>query len=216
MNVTTQPLDTQVRATIGTLLTTLCAAYGLTPVPRLEWSRRMRSMLGNAYLRENRIQLSAWLDGAQADDTLRHELAHIAAERPAHGPGELLDARASPRPAGTVQAAWLPGTAPVRGVRHGPHGARWRAWALRLGATPRALSKAPPALAPRREPRGMRWGLACAGCGLRFVRLRLARGLYHTACGPGRGALRRIMRADYAAVAAWARDGGEQARLFKP
>lgn len=48
------------------------------PVPSLEWSKRMRRVLGRAYVHQNFIRLSAWLDDEQAHDTLRHELAHIA------------------------------------------------------------------------------------------------------------------------------------------
>ena len=39
----------------------------------------MRRLLGRAYPREQIIRLSIWLDETQAHDTLRHELAHIAA-----------------------------------------------------------------------------------------------------------------------------------------
>jgi predicted SprT family Zn-dependent metalloprotease len=90
--VTTNGLATPdaVRAEVAHLLETLCAEHKLSPVPTLEWSSRMRRLLGRAYLDRNLIRLSAWLDEQQAHDTLRHELAHIAAKgrsrsRP-HGP----------------------------------------------------------------------------------------------------------------------------------
>ena len=57
----------------------LCATHGIKPTPRLEWSTRMRRLLGRAYPGENTIRLSAWLDETQAQDTLRHEVAHIVA-----------------------------------------------------------------------------------------------------------------------------------------
>ena len=63
---------------VAALLETLCAEHAIAPVPALEWSTRMRRLLGRAFVRENRIRLSAWLDERQAADTLRHELAHMA------------------------------------------------------------------------------------------------------------------------------------------
>ena len=65
-------------AAIAGLLAALCAEHGIAPVPKLEWSRRMRRTLGRAFPAERRIRLSAWLDESQTGDTLRHELAHIA------------------------------------------------------------------------------------------------------------------------------------------
>ena len=38
----------------------------------------MTSTLGRAYYGEGRMRLSAWLSREQADDTVRHELAHLA------------------------------------------------------------------------------------------------------------------------------------------
>lgn len=79
----------RMRREARSLLEALCAVHGITPVPALEWSTRMRRVLGRAFVRENRIRLSAWLDERQAADTLRHELAHIAvgrSRRRPHGP----------------------------------------------------------------------------------------------------------------------------------
>lgn len=63
------------------LLDDLCARHEIAPVPRLEWSRRMTSTLGRAFPAQGVIRLSAWLSDAQTEDTLRHELAHIAVTR---------------------------------------------------------------------------------------------------------------------------------------
>ncbi len=90
-------------------------------------------------------------------------------------------------------------------TRARPHGAQWRAWAKRLGADPRGQARAAPALAPPPSTNVLHWGLECAGCGLRLVRRRVLRGLYHRDCGPKKGTLRRVLRADHAAVLAWAR-----------
>ncbi|MCI0779630.1 MAG: SprT-like domain-containing protein, partial [Chloroflexi bacterium] len=152
------------------LLETRCAEHGITPVPALEWSTRMRRVLGRAYVQENRIRLSAWLDERQAADTLRHELAHIAVGR----------------------------------SRRRPHGPRWRAWAARLGAEPRAAAKAEPAHAPPRSPGHRHVGLECANCGTRFVRQRVLRGLYCAACGPRKGTLVRAAGGDREAMRTWA------------
>ncbi len=70
------PIDTQ--RSVASLLERLCGEHDISPVPKLEWSRRMRHTLGRAYMRQDLIRLSAWLDHRQAHDTLRHELAHIA------------------------------------------------------------------------------------------------------------------------------------------
>jgi len=79
----------EVRRAVAGLLTALCAEHGIFPQPSLEWSTRMRRVLGRAYVHQNFIRLSAWLDEQQANDTLRHELAHIAAgngkRQPPHG-----------------------------------------------------------------------------------------------------------------------------------
>jgi len=60
------------------LLHDLCIEHRISPMPRLEWSARMIRSLGRAYPSLNLIRLSAWLSPQQADDTIRHELAHIA------------------------------------------------------------------------------------------------------------------------------------------
>ncbi len=131
-------------------------------------------MLGRALYDPPTVRLSAWLDEAQAQDTLRHELAHVAV---GHG---------------------------RRARREGPHGATWREWAARLGAAPRAQASGPPAHAPERASGAQAWGLVCAACGERFVRRRVLRGLYHRECGPRGGRLERALRDSVEVVRAWA------------
>ncbi len=63
---------------IDELLITLCMEYQILPMPVVEWSTRFKRVLGKAYLNERKIKLSAWLSLEQAEETLRHELAHIA------------------------------------------------------------------------------------------------------------------------------------------
>ena len=157
------------RDAVDRLLAELTAARRIKP-PRVEWSTRMRSLLGRAFVRRNLIRLSAWLDHEQALETLRHELAHIA----------------------------------VGMAKERPHGPKWRAWAVRLGANPRATSHRPPEHAPDRTANRRYTGLECPGCGLRFVRARVLSGLYCRACGPRKGMLARRFSGPRAAVAEWA------------
>ena len=159
----------ETRASVERLLADLCAEHGITPAPRLEWSKRMRRLLGRAYVHRRLIRLSAWLDDHQAHATLRHELAHIVV-----GPS-----------------------------RRRPHGAQWRAWAVRLGADARATSHRPPALASERPDTRRYTALECPGCGLRLVRQRVLHGLYCKACGPRRGMLVRAGQGARAAMIAW-------------
>ncbi len=167
------------RASIRELLELLCFGHGIAPVPKIEWSKRMKRLLGRAYVDRHVIRLSAWLDSEQAEDTLRHELAHIA----------------------------------TGGSGRKPHDSRWREWATRLGAVPRATSPCPPALAP--EPRQKRryTGLECPGCGKRFVRARVLRGLYCRSCGPNSGILVKAMHGDRAALNTWA--NGSPVRILE-
>ena len=86
-----QPLnDNPFVGKLEDLLVKLCDTYGISPVPKLTWSKRMKKTLGLAYVQQNTIKLSSWLNQEQAQSTLRHELAHIATgktrnHRP-HGP----------------------------------------------------------------------------------------------------------------------------------
>ena len=155
------------------MLDALCAEHGL-PTPRIEWSLRMRRMLGRAGAHPPTLRLSAWLDEAQAVDTMRHELAHLAAG--ISRPGRR---------------------------RERPHGARWRAWALRLGAQVRAQAAYPPANAPAPNALAQGWGLECAKCGQRFARRKVLHGLYHKDCGPRAGKLLRVLRDTVERVGSW-------------
>lgn len=162
----------ETRESVRLLLGALAAKHRIAPAPRLEWSGRMRRLLGKAYVDRNLIRLSTWLDDGQAHETLRHELAHIAAGR----------------------------------VRQ-PHGDKWKRWAERLGANPRATSHRAPEFAP--PPSGDRRaaGLECPGCGLRFVRLRAQRNLHCRMCGPKRGKIFLAVRGPLPAVREWAQAG---------
>ncbi len=175
-------LGLEARARVALLLEALCVEHAIAPAPSLDWSVRMRRMLGRAYLKQGVIRLSAWLDDEQAAETLRHELAHIAVHQHRRGRG-----------------------------RTAPHGEAWREWAVRLGAVPRATAQRGPALAPQRAQRP-HTGLACPGCGARFVRARVLRGLYCRACGPRWGRLAKALRGPRSEVVAWAQrrsDGAE-------
>lgn len=173
----------ETRQAVDVLLTDLCEEHGITPQPRIEWSRRMHRTLGRAFVRENLIRLSAWLDDVQARDTLRHELAHIAA----HASG-------------------------ARSLRKSPHGQPWQEWAVRLGTEPRATARRAPASAPPPDPAGMVIGLECPSCGARFVRQRVLRGLYCRACGPKRGMLAQAKRGQRRDIEPWAAGLGVRAK----
>ena len=86
-----QPLgDSLFAKDLENLLFKLCKEHGISPVPNLTWSKRMKKTLGLAYIGRNSIELSTWLSNEQAESTLKHELAHIATgstrnHRP-HGP----------------------------------------------------------------------------------------------------------------------------------
>lgn len=74
-----QPLgDSLFAKELEILLVKLCEEHGISPVPTLIWSKRMKKTLGLAYIGRNSIKLSTWLNKDQAQSTLRHELAHIA------------------------------------------------------------------------------------------------------------------------------------------
>lgn len=171
MRSASRAVPTAAQEAVRSLLASLCAKHGIAPVPALEWSTRLRRLLGRADERRNLIRLSAWLDEDQAADTLRHELAHIAIGRGSR--------------------------------RRRPHGAAWRQWAARLGAEPRATARREPANAPSRDPSRRHTGLECRGCGTRFVRLRVLRGLYCARCGPRKGTLVRAVQGDRDEVLTW-------------
>ena len=74
---------------IDELVKTLCLQHQISPVPKVEWSKRLKKVLGKANINTRTIKLSSWLNFDQADETLRHELAHIALSRnlpKPHGP----------------------------------------------------------------------------------------------------------------------------------
>lgn len=158
------------RERIQLQLADLCREHDISPMPTLEWSRRMRHTLGRAFMRQGVIRLSAWLNDVQAESTLRHELAHIAV-----GSG------------GSAQ----------------PHGQQWRTWAVRLGVEPRASARNAPAYAPVPSDNRIHWGLECPNCGIRLVRFRVLRGLYHRGCGAKKGKLERVLRGPHHQVLAW-------------
>lgn len=162
---------------IITLLEVLCNEHNL-PIPRVEWSPRMRRMLGRAVATPPTIRLSAWLSETQAADTLRHELAHFAAGMHRFGRRD-----------------------------EGPHGQTWRNWAARLGARPSAYAPTPPANVPASSIEDYVWGLECPSCGVRFIRRRVLGGIYHKDCGPAPGKLRRAFRDSTDRVAEWVRSG---------
>ena len=89
-----------------------------------------------------------------------------------------------------------------------PHGPLWCEWSERLGAGVRATAPTPPANAAPRSASAT--GLVCGGCGRRFVRRRVVRGLFHGDCGPRRGRLRRVLRGDQAEVVRWAKTPVEE------
>ena len=163
-------VEAATRESVDRLLIDLSEEHRIAPAPRLEWSTRMRSLLGRAYVDRRLIRLSAWLDHDQAHETLRHELAHIAV-----GP-----------------------------ARRSPHGARWREWAVRLGANPRATSERAPKHAPDRLANRRYTGLECPGCKTRFVRARVLAGLYCRACGHRKGMLVKQVTGDRTTVSEWA------------
>jgi predicted SprT family Zn-dependent metalloprotease len=130
-------LSMDVRATVATLSAELCAEHDIKPVPMLEWSKRMRRVLGRAYVHQHMIRLSVWLDERQVKDTLRHELAHIAAGMKRQAPhGERWQAwavRLGVEPRATARAA--PTNAPVRSSKRRYWGLVCHGCGLRLART---------------------------------------------------------------------------------
>ena len=121
----------ETRASVERLLADLCAEHGITPAPRLEWSKRMRRLLGRAYVHRRLIRLSAWLDDHQAHATLRHELAHIVVgpspPPPARSAMARLGRQARSRRAHHVAPpAGARLRAPGHAVLHGPRMPRLR------------------------------------------------------------------------------------------
>ncbi|MBO39559.1 MAG: hypothetical protein CMM75_10345 [Rhodospirillaceae bacterium] len=70
----------ELRNHINELLKSLCEQNEISPVPHIEWSSRLKRVLGKAYKTGRIIRLSSWLSEDQAEETLRHELAHIVIE----------------------------------------------------------------------------------------------------------------------------------------
>lgn len=130
-------LSMDVRATVATLSGELCAEHNIKPVPTLEWSKRMRRVLGRAYVHQHMIRLSVWLDERQVKDTLRHELAHIAAGMKRQAPhGEHWQAwavRLGVEPRATARAA--PTNAPARSSKRRYWGLECHGCGLRLART---------------------------------------------------------------------------------
>ena len=117
MSADAQATSGAIRHSTEALLQRLCTEHGIAPVPKLEWSVRMRRLLGRAYVDRGLVRLSAWLSGEQAAATLRHELAHIAVGRGRrqlpHGPRwREWAARLGVEPRATARAA--PAGAPPR------------------------------------------------------------------------------------------------------
>lgn len=107
-----QPLsDSPFARKLGNLLVKLCNTYGISPAPKLKWSKRMKKTLGLAYVPQNTIKLSSWLNQEQAQSTLRHELAHIANGK-----------NRNHRPHGATWKQWaaLLGAPLARSSAHGP------------------------------------------------------------------------------------------------
>ena len=86
---------------------------------------------------------------------------------------------------------------------HKPHGAKWKQWAVALGAPPARSAVHGPANVPRKTVSLMTWGLECPKCGLRVARMRVKRGLYHRDCGPKTGRLIRTVIGSSDRVHAW-------------
>ena len=107
-----QPLsDSPFARKLENLLVKLCNTYGISPAPKLKWSKRMKKTLGLAYVPQNTIKLSSWLNQEQAQSTLRHELAHIATGKTRNH-----------RPHGATWKQWaaLLGAPLARSSAHGP------------------------------------------------------------------------------------------------
>ena len=130
-------LTAEVREALLAVLEGLCVEHGIAPTPRLEWSKRMRRVLGRAYVHQHLIRLSVWLDEGQAEDTLRHEVAHIAAGEKRQAPhGERWQAwarRLGVEPRATARAA--PTNAPARSSKRRYWGLECAGCGLRLART---------------------------------------------------------------------------------
>jgi len=228
-----------------TTLDALCAEHHIAPVPLLEWSPRMRRQLGRAYPSLNVIRLSLWLDEHQANETMRHELAHIASgtqHQAPHGPkwqAWAVRLGVSPRATSPIGPTLAPEVEDyrlyyglecagcgvrvarmrvVRGLYHRDCGQqRGTLRKVIRGGREDVLQwvderkeragteqdgPAPPAPAPPIDNRRY-LGAECAGCGARFIRLRMASGLYHPECGPVRGRLRRAVQGGRDGVLKW-------------
>ena len=147
------------------------------PLPSVEWSSNMTYTLGKAFTDPPRIRLSSWLSEVQALETLKHELAHLAV----HFDSE--------------------------NHKDSPHGKKWKLWAVKLGAIPKARSPIPPANLCIMPATFVVTGLACTKCGERFLRQRIRKNLYHKPCGAKAGELKSIIKGPYHEVKIWMKSG---------
>ena len=86
---------------------------------------------------------------------------------------------------------------------HRPHGAKWKQWAVALGAPPARSAVHGPANVPPKTVFLVTWGLECPKCGLRVARMRVRNGLYHRGCGSKKGRLVQMVKASSDRVDAW-------------
>lgn len=150
----TDQLGLGYRAHIADLMENLCKLHAIDPVPRLEWSSRMRRSLGKAILRTKVIRLSAWLDRTQALETIRHELAHFATGQ-------------TRRPHGQSWKKWAValGASPRALAKNGPSNAPG------LDARKQVSGLECPSCNLRVVRSRIRTGLYCVRCGPKFGRL---------------------------------------------
>ena len=150
----------------------LCLDFNL-PIPLLEWSPGMIHTLGKALNDPPRIRLSTWLNKERAEETLRHELAHLAVNFES------------------------------KKISQAPHGINWKCWAVKLGAIPKSRASKPPANLFMMPEKYQVLGLICSKCGEKFIRRRVKKNLYHTKCGSNEGKLKFMVKGSYAEIQNW-------------